>query len=63
VGAHSYGRALGDNSPTTFDGTMGAGAAIYIGGDGATQEPFGAIKNVRIWNRALSAAQLQAITA
>ena len=45
---------------TNYDGTWSSGA-IKIGGD--DNQFFGTIRNVRIWQVALSSSQLQAITA
>ena len=46
-----------------FDGTMGAGAVLYIGSYGtAGNELFGNVGNVRIGTNKLSSAQLQAMT-
>ena len=50
-------------TPGSFDGSLSI-STIGIGGDSgvATPSPFGALRNVRIYNRALSAAQLQVLT-
>jgi hypothetical protein len=47
---------------SAFDGDLNPGADIRVGFWDATQYLNGSIKNIRIWNRKLSASELQAIT-
>lgn len=47
---------------TAFDGSLNNATPVYIGGL-ATREPFGTIRNLRVYNRPLSDARLQAMTA
>ena len=58
--------ATGDGATVAtaaFDGDMGSTAiGIGIEGDGAGSEWFGTIRNVRIWTRQLTDAQLQGVT-
>lgn len=50
-------------SPATFDGDYGSTGTFTIGCRGASDALGGNIRNVRIYGTALSAAQLQAMTA
>jgi hypothetical protein len=45
-----------------FDGSMNVGTNLGIGGVTVGRETFGGMKNVRIWTRELTDAQLQALT-
>ena len=47
----------------TYDETMGTGTYLDIGGDLAGNNIYGHIKNVYIWQSALTDAQLQQVTA
>src|SRR3990167_4642545 len=45
-----------------FDGSMGAGATIQVGGIGTGTEWYGTMKNVRIWTSQVPNAALQVMT-
>lgn len=47
----------------TFDGSMSAGATIELGNMVGSSQWFGTLKNIRLWQRQLPDATLQAITA
>lgn len=47
----------------SFDGTMGNGLSIMVGSNAAGNPINGTIKNINIWRRAASDAQLAALTA
>ncbi len=46
-----------------YDGTMGAGASIDVGGNASGSNQYGYIRNIYIWSTALTDAQLQQVTA
>ena len=59
-------RVLGEGSTiasSAYDGSMGTGAYIDVGGNASGSTLFGHIKNVYIWQTALTDAQLQQVTA
>ena len=47
-----------------FDGALGTGTSIYLGTESAAGfDWFGTIREVHVWQKQLSHAQLKAITA
>ena len=63
-GSTSIGSINGGVGSSGFDGDLGATTAITIGDfGGGSSQPFCTIRNVRIYQTQLSAAQLQAVTA
>ena len=55
-------RGGGTVATGSFDGSMNYGASSYIGGVHYTSPFYGHVKNLRIWSRAFTDAELQAIT-
>lgn len=55
--------AIASPATKTFDGNLDVTPSVGIGYDNNTEHPYGTIRNVRLYTRALTAAQVAAIQA